>query len=170
MTYADDGAIVLTFESWPRALEALPDATRGVEAAYRRWGFDFNWGEGKTELMAIFTGRGSKGAEKAMRTPDGRGRETSFERGHSTSQRLRIVDPLRTCGVHGPGLGGHGFQHRGPRESGEGPRLAGQATPLRGVLAWQADLTPPQPRSFEASPRHGGDAGAAPHPDEEAPG
>ena len=79
-------------------MEALPDAIRGVEAAYRSWGFDLNWGAGKTELMVIFTGRGSKGTEEAMRAPDGRGREVSFERGDSTSQRVRVVDAYKHVG------------------------------------------------------------------------
>jgi hypothetical protein len=71
---------------------------RGVEAAYRRWGFDLNWGEGKTELMLIFTGRGSKNAEEAVRAPDGRGREIIFERGDSTSQSVRIVNAYKHVG------------------------------------------------------------------------
>jgi hypothetical protein len=66
-TYADDEAIFLLFDDWEHMHDKLPEVMQVVEAHMLQWGFKLNWAAGKSEILAIFAGPGSRGAQEAFR-------------------------------------------------------------------------------------------------------
>ena len=66
-TFMDDEALFLSCESWSAMAAGLPQLLLDIDRVYRKWGLLLNWEVGKSELLVIFAGPGSRKAPQLLR-------------------------------------------------------------------------------------------------------